>query len=178
MHHHRCHEIYYSLKGEREYFIEDRFFRLDEGDMVLIRKGLLHRTAGKSISRYLISFSDAFLQRFYTRAALDPLLGEPPFIFRADENERGRINMIFSLLLAEQTRAAREQTPCNEELVAGYLYQLLFTMKHATNTYIPYDYSDGRVAQVVKFINENYNQIGDIGEIADHFFISKYHLCR
>ena len=31
---------------------------------------------------------------------------------------------------------------------------------------------------MVKYINENYNQITDIEEIAEHFFISKFHLCR
>ena len=63
-------------------------------------------------------------------------------------------------------------------MLAGYLYQLLFMMHYTPNTYVPHDYADGRIAQVIKYINENYSQINDIEEIAERFFISKFHLCR
>jgi AraC-like DNA-binding protein len=178
MHHHASLELYYLVKGEREYFIEDAFFKLTEGDMVLIPQNLLHRTAGKGASRFLVYFSEALLQKFFTEGALAPLLSNRPCVFRPDETERARISMIFSSLLSEYTRAEREQSPPSEPLVAGYLYQLLFTMTYGNNTYVPHEYADERIAQVVRYINENYNHITDIEEIAEHFFISKFHLCR
>ena len=178
MHHHRSFELYYLIKGEREYFIDDCFFKLTDGDMVLIPRGVLHRTAGKGASRFLIHFSKDFLERFFTKEALEPLVSRRPFVFRADEREREQIGAVMHTLLSEYSRAEREGTPQNEPLLAGYLYRLLFTMVYTNNTYVPHDYADARVAQVVKHINENYSQITDIEEIADHFFISKYHLCR
>ena len=36
MHHHNAFELYYIIKGEREYFIEDEFFKLNENDLVII----------------------------------------------------------------------------------------------------------------------------------------------
>jgi len=178
MHHHRTFELYFLIKGEREYFIEDRFFKLTEGDMVLIPRGMLHRTAGKGASRFLIHFSKEFLAKYFTREALAPIIERRPFVFRGDEREREQLSAVLHTLLSEYTRAEREGTPQNEPMLAGYLYRLLFTMVYANNTYVPHDYADARVAQVVKHINENYSQITDIEEIADHFFISKYHLCR
>lgn len=178
MHHHASFELYYLLRGEREYFIEDRFFGLTEGDMVLIPQNMLHRTAGKGASRYLIYFSEAFLQRFFTPTALGPLLSDHPVVFRPDEGEREHLQPVLAAMLAEYQRARREQTPRNDPLLAGYLYQLLFSVAYAANTYVPHEYADDRIARVVKYINENYSQIGDIGEVAEHFFISKFHLCR
>ena len=178
MHHHRCFELYYLLRGEREYFIEDRFFKLTEGDLVMIPKGILHRTAGKGASRYLIYFSEEFMQNYFTSAALEPLLCNAPFVFRPDEETREHIHMILNALLLEQARKQREGEQGQGELLAGYVYQLLFLMVHATNTYVPHDYADGRIAEVIQYINENYNHINDINEIAAHFFVSKYHLCR
>ena len=178
MHHHRSYELYFLVKGEREYFIDDRFFKLGEGDMVLVPRAMLHRTAGKGGTRFLVHFSESFLLRYFTREALSPLLSRRPFVFRADESGREHLNRILHTLLLEYNRAEREGVGKNEPLLAGYLYQLLFTMGYATNTYVPHDYADGRVTQVIKYINENYNQIADIEEIAAHFYISKYHLCR
>lgn len=178
MHHHPSLELYFLVKGEREYFIEDAFFKLTEGDMVLIPQNLLHRTAGKGASRFLVYFSELLLQKFFKADALSTLLTDRPLVFRPDEGERDRIAMIFNALLVEYARAEREQQPVNEPLVAGYLYQLLFTMAYGNNTYVPHEYSDARITQVVKYINENYSHITDIEEIAEHFFISKFHLCR
>lgn len=178
MHYHNAFELYYLLKGDREYFIDDQFFKLTEGDLVLIPRGMLHRTAGKGATRYIIYFSDSFLKAFFTPEALSPLLCTRPRVFRPDDTERDRIEQVFGALYNEYTKAEREQQPQNDLFLAGYLYQILFAMLCANNTYIPHDYADGRVAQVIKYINENYNQISDIEEIAEHFFISKFHLCR
>ena len=46
MHDHSAFELYYLCRGEREYFIGDKFYKIGEGDLVLIPHNLLHRTAG------------------------------------------------------------------------------------------------------------------------------------
>ncbi len=178
MHHHPSHELYYQIKGEREYFIEDRFFKISEGDFVLIPKGMLHRTAGKGTSRFLIYFSDTFLARFFTPAATAELLNKKPLVFRADDAVRDRLDGSFTALLAEFHKAGDATGSESDATLAGYLYQILFTLTHATNVYVPDTYADARIAQVIQYINEHYGHISDIEEIASRFFISKFHLCR
>ena len=51
-------------------------------------------------------------------------------------------------------------------------------MAYSANTYVPHAYTDERITRIIQYINENYNHITDIDQIAEHFFISKYHLCR
>ena len=63
MHSHSSYELYYLVKGEREYFIEDRFFKITAGDIVLIPGKLLHRTAGEGGLRYLVHFSRGFVEK-------------------------------------------------------------------------------------------------------------------
>ena len=36
MHHHNAFELYFVIHGEREYFIGDKFYKLFDGDAVLI----------------------------------------------------------------------------------------------------------------------------------------------
>ena len=178
MHMHRSYELYYLVNGDREYFIEDRIFTVTEGDIVLIPKKVMHRTGGAGGLRFLIHFTDAFLEKHFTDATLKPLRKDLPFIFRPDPADADHILHLFNAMLNEYNRTAKDQSPQNEQLLSGYLYQLLFAMAYTNNTYTPQNTSDSRITQIIQYISENYNHINDIEQIAEHFFISKYHLCR
>lgn len=178
MHHHRNYELYYMVKGEREYFIEDRFFKVSAGDIVLLPRKVLHRTAGEGGLRYLVHFSGGFLERFFNKEVMDSMMNNLPFVFRPEEKETERIQSILEAMLQEYTKSQREDTPKNDALLAGYLYQLLFVMAYTTNQYVPYHYSDERITKIIQYINENYGQINDIEQIAEQFYVSKFHLCR
>ena len=178
MHHHASFELYFLAKGEREYFIGDEFFQLTEGDLALIPPNILHRTAGKVATRYLIYFSEQFLHRFFTSELLRPLLERRTLVHRPSPEVREQLYGIFNTLLLEFSKNEREGTPQSEALLAGYLYQILFTLCYTPNSYTPEAYNDLRIKSIIKYINENYNHIDNISDLADHFFISKYHLCR
>ena len=178
MHHHRNYELYYMVKGEREYFIEDRFFKVVAGDIVLLPRKVLHRTAGDGGLRYLVHFSGLFLERFFNKATLDEMMIKMPFVFRPEERESERNQSILEAMLLEYTRAQRDNIPANDALLAGYLYQLLFIMAYTENQYVPYNYSDERITKIIQYINENYSEIDDIEQIAEQFYVSKFHLCR
>lgn len=174
MHHHRSFELYYMVKGKREYFIEDRFFTVKEGDLVLIPRSVFHRTAGEGGLRFLLHFSEGFLEEYFTQTALHPLLEELPFVFRGDDSLRERILNVLNSLYSAYCITKEP----DEHFLAGSLYQLLFMMRYENNAYIPSKYSDERLTQIIQHINDNYNSIADIDQIAGQFYISKYHLCR
>ena len=178
MHYHHAFELYYLVKGEREYFIENKFFKVSAGDVVLIPKGMLHRTAGKGATRFLVYFSNDFLSTFFTPAATPFLHTGEPLVFRPDDTARAQLSLLFQTLLSEYQKTGGTPSAEQDGTLAGYLYQILFTISHAPNAYVPHSYTDDRIARVIQYINENYGQIGDIEQIASHFFISKFHLCR
>lgn len=171
MHDHHAFELYYLCRGEREYFIGDQFYKIGEGDLVLIPHHLLHRTAGKGATRFLLYFSEDFLRRFLTDSLLYELTLDRPLVFRADENLRSEIESELTAMLAEYTDG---KIP----LAVIRLCRLLLIIKSAPNGYTEVPFSDRRIEQIVRYINENYSEINDIEQIAARFFISKYHLCR
>lgn len=175
MHHHRSFELYYMVQGEREYFIEDRFFVVREGDLVLIPPNVFHRTDGDGGLRYLVHFSEKFLQKYYSELALHPLLEQLPFVFRADD----ALQEIFQLELRRMlTEFENGDGPHDDRLLSGMLYHILFIAFYGENCYIPEYRSDERITEIVHFINSNFHIIDDIESIAKEFYISKYHLCR
>ena len=173
MHHHDAYEIYYTVQGEREYFIENSFFKVSEGDVVLIPKNLLHRTAGKGADRFLIYFSDDFMRAYFTDEMIAHLLcGFEPKVLRPKEAERERCRALLSTLY----NAYHTDAPIPR--LAALLLELLLLLSETEPPSEQASTEDTRLNQILCYINENYQRIEHIDEIANRFYLSKSYLCR
>lgn len=68
-HIHGYYEIYYLSSGTATHFIDNEILKLQEGDIVFVKKGIIHKTvyeAGKFTKRLLICFDDDFVGTEYT----------------------------------------------------------------------------------------------------------------
>lgn len=177
MHYHASYELYCLVEGEREYFIGDRFFAVQSGDLVLIPPGLLHRTAGKGATRVLVHFTEASLRRFFSPETLRNLLHpHEPLIFRPGQEDRAYLFSVIDRLLH-----AYESMPENGEGLSTavfFLFELLFRMSITPNEYVSARYKDQRMEKIVRYVNHNYGRITGLAELAEHFYLSKYHFCR
>lgn len=177
MHDHAFFEIYFLQKGEREYFIGDRFYKVGEGDTVLIPPNVLHRTVGGMAHRTLLHIDRAYLARYFSGALIESLtcLDGVAVLHPTEENAVRAANIYQSLLSAYEKHIA---VGGQEALLAGYVFELLFLFSDQAQTGQAKELSVGRMEQIVRYIQENYAQIRSIGELADEFFLSKYHLCH
>lgn len=178
MHYHHAYELYYIIEGEREYFIDDTFFKVSKGDLVWVPANVLHRTAGKGANRYLIYFKYEFINKYAQTPLLKELLRNDAFVFHADTVNDAQINNLLSRILAEFTEQETEFSDRRETLIVGYLLQLLFLLYTAENTYVAKIPEETHASQIIKYINENYATIMNMEEVANKFFISKYYLCH
>ena len=165
MHYHESYELYYLEVGTRDYFVEDKLFSVSPGEFVLIPPGKLHRTGGEYCVRTLVHFTKAFLLRIFTEDVTKKIL-------RCFENVRVSVNHeqrpIIKLLLENLHSAASDRE------FAMILALLLEELGKCGTQDIQY----GKLGAVVAFINDNYANIQNIEQVANHFYISKYHLCR
>ena len=178
MHYHHAYELYYIIDGEREYFIDDTFFKVSKGDLVWVPANVLHRTAGKGANRYLLYFKYDFLNKYAQDPLLKLLLRGDAFVFHADTVIDAQINNLLSRILAEFSEQEKEFSPQREVLMVGYLLQLLFLLYTSENAYVAEIPEDTHASQIIKHINENYATITNMEEVANKFFISKYYLCH
>ena len=162
MHQHDYYELYYLEAGSREYFVEDTIFSVEAGDFVLIAPGKLHRTGGEYGMRILVCFTEEFLLRTFTRAATNRLLACFENLKLSPRREE------FAALL-EAIEAAEEETEFALRL--GALLQALCRCEKA-------ELSGEPVSAMVAYINANFASIRNISQIAERFYISKFHLCR
>ena len=165
MHYHSSYELYYLISGNRDYFVEDKSFSVSAGSFVLIPPSTLHRTGGKYGLRTLIGFRKNFLAENFNEQIIPELVKcFDNYIITPPEEKR---DYFQNLLKKIEKSSNKTEFALNLSIL---LYEL---SKYKSDTRC-----DERISKITSYINDNYHQITSIGQIAEQFFISKYHLCR
>lgn len=182
-HFHDSYEIYYLLSGERHYYIHNRIYALEAGDLVFISKNQLHRTTARNRSRHeriLINFDDLFLKPAESLALdwTDLFQGES-FLLRPTAHEQGEIADLLQAMLREQREDALWSKPYLQTLLVQLLIRLDRIRKAKPSDLTP-EQSEGqrRVYGIIEYLDARYSEKLTLGGIADHFFISSTYLCR
>lgn len=165
MHYHSSYELYYLISGNRDYFVEDKYFSVSSGSFVLIPPSTLHRTGGKYGLRTLIGFENKFLEKFFNNQVITELIKcFNNYIITPPEEKKE----YFQQLLKKIDKSS------NKTEFALNLAVLLYEL----SKYKSDSQCDENISRITSYINDNYHKITSIEQIADNFFISRYHLCR
>lgn len=185
-HFHSYYEIYYLLSGSRVYFVKDRTFRVEQGDLVFIDKSVVHKTLQGPLApeheRIVIHFTDAYLEGVAgsnSALLLEPFRQASPVI-RLPRSELRSADTVIRRLLGEI-----RLKPAGYELVppAAVTELLLATSRSLReNAHIGLDGDTSpkhaKIFEIVRYLNEHYDEPVKLGEIAADFYISPYHLSR
>ena len=179
VHYHHAYELYYVISGEREYFIRDSFFSVSEGELVWVPKGALHRTEGKGATRFLIYFKDSFLDKYFSEQTVKKLTYDRPFVFRPDPKYKAEFEELFYETLKEYNGKKIHLDEYDEFLAVKPFFELLFFVFSHDNYYEKgLSKPNERMHEIVKYINNNYQNSLSIQDIAYDFGITKDHLCH
>ena len=99
-------------------------------------------------------------------------------VFTGDSVTDANLNKMLNSMFSEYERQIKQPQYADEILLVNYLLQILFLLYTAENLYHPAIEEDSRMSKIVKYINENYAYISGMDEIANKFYVSKFHLCR
>ena len=165
MHYHSTYELYYLEAGQREYFVEDKFFKVNSGDFVLIAPYKLHRTGGSFAKRTIVGFSEEYLKKTFSEEAVKKILSAFQKTIVSPSPEE-HASLIDKLRIIEKSE--------DETITALTLANLLVKLSECKSE----ETIDERISRVIEYINKNFSEIESIEQIANHFYVSKYHLCR
>ena len=190
LHHHDFYELYFLVSGDVTYSIESRIFHLMPGDMLLISPQELHsaiiRPDMAPYERYVLWIAPELLTGLSTRQTnlLQCFSGKP-----------GRKNLLhFSTAVRKSVRDFMEMILQESERSGGSFGADL--MEHALITAllvllnrisaerrdaaeIPADApsgSDVLITNVVDYLNLHYSEQISLDQLAEQFFVSKFHL--
>ena len=183
-HYHEFCKILLLLSGSGGYSVDGRRYLLQAGDIVLLGSRSIHRPEldqGMPYERIIIYISPEYLHRFSTEDCdLSSIFsGEKGPVLRLKETQR---RSVFQLAAALEQDLSREDFG-REVLSSAGLLRLLVEIgrnQRRSETFTPdpvMPYSD-RIREILQYIDAHLTEDLDIGDLAQTFFISKYHMMR
>ena len=186
LHHHDFYEVYLLLRGRVEYIVENQIYRMRPGDWMLTSPLELHQariaTDADAYERIVLWVARPYLEHLSTpRTSLtrcfDTSVATHTNLLRlpgaAGAQLRASIERLCTL------RASKDYG--SDLLAQGALVELMIGMNRAAaerGDSRPAGTSDQVVDAVLHYINEHYSETLTLDQLAEKFFISKYHLLR
>ena len=168
-HYHRLFEIYYFIKGECKYFIDDRTYTLFPGDVILIPQNVIHRTLYTSdYERTLLNFTHHFIPDSVS-SKLDGML----YLYR-NPNLSKDIKNIFETIGTEYSKMDEH----SEEMLTGLVKTLFILLARNENMAVQSGGNSAFVAKTVKIISESFQTDLTLNDLAESFSVSPEHLSR
>lgn len=169
-HYHDAFEIYFLESGECHYFIDDKSYRVQVGDVILIPKGIIHKTAyenGKR-SRRLIYCSHHFIP-----TAVISLLPSIRYHYR-NPQVVDEIRGIFDRIEQEYTRPDE----FSEDAILHYVHLLFFLLARNRSQTNAIKQNSTYTTEAIAYIKEHYRTPIRLSELAKRYSISAEHLSR
>lgn len=173
MHYHFAYELFFLEEGTRTYIINDKIYNISAGDVILIKPNILHKTQSKkNFKRYVIYFNESYISRYAKPELKERLLK------CFDETEAISLSKeLFSTALKYITAAGNSDDDIYKFIC---LTNILNILSQNTKSFVKKDFSpkNSEAQKILEYINENFITLENITDIAERFFITKYHLCR
>ncbi len=183
MHHHDCLEIYYSISGGKQFFVDTRLYDNRDGDLFVINQFETHKPVladGTHHERIVISIHPEYPAALSTP---DTDLGAcftqrgDGFCHRASLSraERTQLNgLVRRCLSAHGYGADIQENACFTELML--LVNGLYAPVPATAAEPAA--SGGLVSYILTYINQRITEPMTIEALAEAFFLSRGYICR
>ncbi|WP_276356924.1 helix-turn-helix domain-containing protein [Cohnella caldifontis] len=185
-HMHGHYELYYLFGGERFYFIKDRSYSIQPGDLVLIPGHEVHRTSDTGVpnhERIVFYYEESFFRQFPAEEAellRSPFLGSRR-VFRLPAPDRLRVEQLLYAMLREL-----QDRPPGYALTVRHAAAevLLHTARHArsadTESLLEEAPSptETKMTEVARYIAQHYAEPLSLDLLSSRFYLSPSYLSR
>ncbi len=185
-HYHDAYEIYYLCSGERYYFIHDRIYRIQAGDLVLIDKHIIHRTLNltNTHDRIVINFHDNLFEQmpeFTGKCGLLSLFEKP--VLRLNRKQKVFVETLLHKMLEEYQSGHFDSDIYNKLMLAELLLSFgRYRREQIRTVSEEHPGSDNpmfeRISVVADYINGHYAEPLSLELLAALVHINHFYLSR
>lgn len=184
-HMHRHCELYYLFGGERFYFIKDRAYQVQSGDLVVIPADEVHKTTDTGVpnhERIVLYYDERYFSQFDEEEAellRSPFRG-PRRVLRLAAPERLRVEQLLYGMLREIQDL---QPGCSLPIRHAAAELLLFAARHALGADAEAaeeapSPTAAKVTEIARYIAAHYREPLTLGELSSRFYLSPSYLSR
>lgn len=180
LHHHDFFEIYYFISGDVEYRVEGKSYILQTGDLLLISPGVFHQpvvTPGTAYERIVLWIDRSYLMQFLTYGADLSMCFDASgaTLLHPSSYQRTSIAMLLEQLCKESHSTKYGSSLFCHGLFLQVMIQINRMAPHASSREDPAEEPE-LISQVLAYISDHYKEKLTLQELADRFYVSKYHL--
>lgn len=175
IHYHNSYELYFLEQGYHNILINDSVYAITIYDVALCKPNVFHQSLKKrNCARTCIYFTDRFLHLYFAEQGIKSLLNcFEKEIISLNKETFPKVKKLMLLLKKENI----DKTNNRIFIYLADILNILNDNKEASREeHIPSSYAN--FAPILSYINKNYNNISNLDEIADKFYISKFYLCH
>ena len=183
LHHHDFYEVDFLISGDVTYVIESRVYHMKPGQMLIINPRELHQVyiqpdAGP-YERYMLWITPDLLKSLSSEQTdlcrcFDMARPHYGNLLRLPPQQQKLIPAMMASLLREQEQSAFGSDLLCKNLLTELMIHINRLAEH-TDLTIPKD-EDSLVSRTIAYINDHYYEPLSLDLLAEHFFVSKYHL--
>ena len=169
-HYHPHYEIYYMKDGRCRYFIDERSYDVEAGDIIFIPKGIIHRAhyLGQTHSRLLINCTDDYIP-----SIIQDRISESRYLYRSREIAK-HVEDLFIKVEHEYTHPDEFTT----DLLKCYTAEIFFLILRHPGNHEDAATGNELVDGIVKYIKQNYMNDIKLSGVAKLKSVSPEHLSR
>ena len=184
VHHHAFYEVYCFLDGDVEYWVEGSLYRLKKGDLLLINPMELHRPILKSDSknyeRIVLWIDKSYLEGLSKEnedltKCFDVSDPDHKNLLRPEEFERSGIIARLGDLIREFYGNSYGNKLCAYGIFLQFMVEIN-RMSVLQKDNLKQKKESPLVSGVLNYVAEHISEELSLEKIAQHFFVSKYHL--
>lgn len=185
LHHHDFYEIYYLVSGDVNYVIEGRLCRVMPGDLLLISPRELHQvsiTPGmEPYERYVLWIHESAVRQLSTEGVdleqgLNPLRPGYTNLLRLNREQRQMVRSLMEAVFQETDGEEFGGRLLRSNLVTALLIQINRLARQQRDEPESRFVSSKLVADIVDYVNQHYRERLALDDLAERFYVSKYHL--
>lgn len=169
-HYHSLYEIYFLEEGNCTYFIDNKVYNVQSGDIVIIPDGIIHHTKYDNIkhSRILINCKRAYIpEPMRLNISSGNYLYRNPFIVDEIRKTLEKIEVEYNL-----------NDSISDEVISCHTHSLFYLLMRNAETCIDIDDGNKIIEQAVAYIKENFSSDITLSSLAGKFSVSPEHFSR
>ena len=183
-HYHDFCKLLLLISGSGGYMVEGQRYSLEPGDIVLIGSRCVHRpefAPGAAYERIIIYISPDFLRRQSGAESdlTECFSGRLGHVLRLEERARRRLFALAGRLERELSGADYGRVILSNALLLQLMVELGRSLRSpAAAMSSPVLPENGRVLDILRYLDAHLTEDLSIDQLSERFFISKYHMMR
>jgi len=169
-HYHNLLEIYFLQTGNCRYFIDNKSYNVEAGDIVIIPGGIIHKAKyeNSDYSRYLINCS-----KYYIPSSIFKQISNLIYVYRND-SVMPEINRIFEDIKNEYEKPDKY----SQEAIRGLMYMLFILLARNKNQKSHVLINNIYIDTAIEYIKNNFQSQISLDDVAKMCALSSEHLSR